>query len=94
MLTVLASTVLAAGNIMDMDPGFESGKKCWRPMVKEDLHPIFSPDAGINGSGAAIISSPDEEVSSGFFLNGFIPVIGGHKYTDYRNKAYDGAAQS
>ena len=81
MLTVLASTVLAAGNLMDMDPGFESGRKCWRPMEKEDPHAFFSKDAGINGTGAAIISSPDEEVSSGFFLNGFIPVVGGHKYT-------------
>ena len=85
-----AIAAFAAGNLRDgQDPGFEKGNACWRPMVEGDPHAIFSKDAGMDGSGAIVISSPDSECESGFYAKGFVPVIGGRKYTiEVRFKGY------
>ncbi|MBO4345485.1 MAG: hypothetical protein J5833_07005 [Victivallales bacterium] len=86
----MAFAAFAAGNLRDgQDPGFEKGTECWRPMVAGDPHAVFSKDAGINGTGAIVISSPDGECDSGFYAKGFVPVVGGRKYTvEARFKGY------
>ncbi len=78
----LAFAAFAANNLREgLDPGFEEGTRHWRPMVAGDTHAVFSKDAGIEGSGAIVISSPDGECDSGFYAKGFVPVVGGRKYT-------------
>ena len=79
-LFFLALSLFALENLRGKhDPGFERGTD-WRTMVKGDPHSFFSKDAGIDGSGAAVVSSK-EETSSGFFAQGFVPIVGGRKYT-------------
>ena len=86
----IACAAFAAGNLRDgMDPGFNEGSKFWRVMNNGDTHSIFSKDAGIDGSGALVISSPDGETTSGFYAKGFVPISGGKKYTvEARFKGY------
>ena len=72
----------AGGNLREgRDPGFEEGTRYWRLMTPGDPCAIFSTDGGIGGSGALVVSSPDGETSSGFYAKGFVPIIGGRKYT-------------
>ena len=86
----MAFAAFAANNLREgLDPAFEEGARHWRPMAAGDTHAVFSKDAGIGGSGAIVISSPDGECDSGFYAKGFVPVVGGRKYTvEVRFKGY------
>ena len=84
LYAILSATIaaFAATNLRDgRDPGFNEGNAFWRVMNNGDPHSIFSKDAGINGSGALVISSPDSEATSGFYAKGFVPITGGKQYT-------------
>ncbi len=80
-LAFLALSLFALENLRGRyNPELERGGEWWRPMVNGDNHSFFSKDAGIDGSGAAVVSSK-EETNSGFFAQGFVPIVGGRKYT-------------
>ncbi|MBQ7652114.1 MAG: hypothetical protein IJS15_14225 [Victivallales bacterium] len=81
-MLLLVSAAFAAGNLREgMDPGFEMAGKYWRTMFPNDAHSYFSTNGGINGSGALVITSEDVETETGFYAKGFVPIVGGHKYT-------------
>ena len=72
----------AASNLLEgMDPGVNEGTTHWKFMKNGNPHAIISNDAGIDGSGALLITSPDGEDTAGFFAKRFVPVVGGRKYT-------------
>ena len=89
MLSMTFAT-FAANNLLEgMDPGVNEGTMNWRLMTKGNPHSIISNDAGIDGSGALLISSPNGEDTAGFFAKRFVPVVGGRKYTvEARFKGY------
>ena len=96
LMLSMACAAFAAGNLREgYDPGFEIGPPHWRAMVTGDPHAIFSKNAGIGNSGALVISSPYGECESGFYANGFVPIIGGRKYTvEARFKGYVKSGQA
>lgn len=96
VLCIAALSLFGVENLRDRrNPGFEEDGKHWRSMVSGDPYAIFSRHEGINGSGAAVVNSPNAETSSGFYAQGFVNIIGGHKYTveaSFRGKIESGSA--
>ncbi len=78
----MAFAAFAAGNLREgMDPAFEMAGKYWRTMLPNDAHSYFSKNGGINSTGALVVTSEDIETETGFYAKGFVPIVGGHKYT-------------